>query len=146
MADQDRRTVLAGALLGAGVAASVVDLAVFHLILHWHHFYDLSGPDAALVSDGVFHTVGWLLTVAGLLLLVDARRRAAVSWARWAGGLLVGLGGFQLLDGVLLHKVLRIHQIRYGVDLLAYDVVWIGTAALALVAGLVLLRRTRRAG
>ena len=146
MADQDRRTVLAGALLGAGVAASVVDLAVFHLILHWHHFYDLSGPDAALVSDGVFHTVGWLLTVAGLLLLVDARRRAAVSWVRWAGGLLVGLGGFQLLDGVLLHKVLRIHQIRYGVDLLAYDVVWIGTAALALVAGLVLLRRTRPAG
>lgn len=146
MADQDRRTVLAGALLGAGVAASVVDLAVFHLVLHWHHFYDLSGPGAALVSDGVFHTVGWLLTVGGLVLLADVRRRAAVSWARWAGGLLAGLGGFQLLDGVLLHKVLGLHQIRYGVDLLVYDALWIGTAALALLAGLVLLRRARPAG
>ena len=38
MADQYRRTVLAGALLGAGTAASVVDLAVFHLLRHWHHF------------------------------------------------------------------------------------------------------------
>ncbi|MCM3687123.1 MULTISPECIES: DUF2243 domain-containing protein [Kocuria] len=141
----DRRTLLAGALLGAGIAASVVDLAVFHLILHWHHFYDLSTPDAALVSDGLFHAFGWFVTVGSLFLLADVRRRGAVSWGRWSGGLLAGLGLFQLLDGVLLHKVLRLHQIRYDVDLLVYDATWIGTAGLALVAGLVVLRRTGRA-
>lgn len=143
--EPDRRTVLAGALLGAGVAASVVDLAVFHLILHWHRFYDLSTPGAALVSDGIFHTVGWVVTVGSLLLLADVRRRATVRWDRWTGGLLVGLGAFQLVDGVVLHKVLRLHQVRYGVDLLPYDAAWTGSAVLALAAGLWVLRRNRPA-
>ena len=143
MADQDRRTVIAGALLGAGIAASVVDLAVFHLFLHWHHFYDLSTTGVALASDGLFHAFGWFVTVGSLFLLADIRRRGAMSWGRWTGGLLAGLGAFQLVDGVVLHKVLRIHQIRYDVDLLVYDATWIGTAVLALAAGLVLLRRTR---
>ncbi|GFZ77133.1 hypothetical protein GCM10011359_01540 [Nesterenkonia alkaliphila] len=57
--------------------------------------------------------------------------------------MVTGVGAFQLFDGVVSHKVLQIHQIRYGVDLLVYDVVWIGTAVLALLIGLVLLRRTR---
>lgn len=144
-AGQDRRSVLAGALLGAGVAASVVDLAVFHLILHWHHFYDLSTTGVALLSDGLFHAFGWFVTVGSLFLLADVRRRGPAPWGRWAGGLLTGLGGFQLLDGVLLHKVLRIHQVRYDVDLLLYDVTWIGTAVLALAVGLGVLHRTRPA-
>lgn len=145
MADQDRRTLLAGILLGAGTAASVVDLAVFHLLLHWHHFYDLSTTGVALASDGLFHAFGWFTTVGSLFLLADVRRRGTVSWRRWTGGLLLGLGAFQLFDGVVLHKVLAIHQIRYGVDLLVYDATWIGTAVLALAAGLLLLRRSRPA-
>lgn len=144
-ADQDRRTVLAGLLLGAGIAASVVDLAVFHLLLQWHHFYDLSTTEVALVSDGLFHAFGWFVTVGGLFLLADVRRRGPASWGRWGGGLLAGLGLFQLLDGVLLHKVLRIHQVRYDVELLPYDLVWLGSAAVVLVVGLVVLRRTRPA-
>ena len=88
MADQDRRTVIAGALLGAGIAASVVDLAVFHLLLHWHHFYDLSTTGVALASDGLFHAFGWFVTVGSLFLLADIRRRGAMSWGRWTGGLL----------------------------------------------------------
>ena len=144
-ADQDHRTVLAGLLLGAGIAASVVDLAVFHLLLQWHHFYDLSTTEVALVSDGFFHAFGWFVTVGGLFLLADVRRRGPASWGRWTGGLLAGLGLFQLLDGVLLHKVLRIHQVRYDVELLPYDLVWLGSAAVVLAAGLVVLRRTRPA-
>lgn len=41
------------------------------------------------------------------------------------------------------HKLLGIHQIRYGVDLLLYDVTWIGSAVLLLLLGVVVLRRTR---
>lgn len=139
-----RRTVLSGLLFGAGVAASVIDLLVFHLLLQWHHFYDLSTLEVALAADGVFHAVAWGMTVAGLFLLADARRRDAVPRGRWWGAVLVGLGAFQLLDAVVLHKLLGIHQVRYEVDLLPYDLAWMGSAAVVLLVGLGILRRSRR--
>ncbi|MFW2513686.1 DUF2243 domain-containing protein [Demequina sp. SO4-13] len=138
----DRRTVLSGFLFGCGIAASIVDLFVFHLVLQWHHFYDLSTTHVALVADGFFHAFGWFITIGGLFLLADLRRRAGVAWRRWTGAVITGVGFFQLLDGVVFHKILGIHQIRYDVDLLLYDVVWIGTAVLALVIGLLMLWRT----
>ncbi len=143
--DLRRRTELSGFLLGCGVAASMIDLFVFHLLLQWHHFYDLSTPQVALAADGVFHAVGWFVTVAGLFLLADVRRRTEVRWGHWGSAVLTGVGAFQLFDGVVNHKLLGIHQVRYGVDLLGYDVVWIGSAVLLLLVGLLLLRRTRPA-
>jgi uncharacterized membrane protein len=143
--DPDRRTVLSGFLFGCGIAASIIDLFVFHLLLQWHHFYDLATSEFALAADGVFHAVAWFITVLGLFLLADVRRRTEVRWARWVGAVLAGVGAFQLFDGVVDHKLLGIHQIRYGVDVLPYDLVWIGSAVVVLVVGLVLLRRTRPA-
>jgi len=142
--DLDRRTVLAGALFGVGVAGSMIDLFVFHLALQWHHFYDRSTTAVAITADGFFHAVTWSITVWGLFLLADVRRRAPVRWGRWTGAVLAGVGGFQLFDGVVDHKLLRIHQVRYGVeDIWVYDAAWIGSAVLVLLAGLLLLRRTR---
>ncbi|WP_207456253.1 DUF2243 domain-containing protein [Herbiconiux sp. SYSU D00978] len=142
--DPDRRTLLSGILFGCGIAASLIDLFVFHLALQWHHFYDLSSTAVAITADGFFHAVAWFITVAGLFLLADVRRRVEVHWARWVAAVVTGVGAFQLFDGVVDHKLLGIHQIRYGVDLLPYDLVWIGSSAVVLAVGLVLLRRTRR--
>lgn len=142
-ATSDRRTVLSGFLFGCGIAASMIDLFVFHLGLQWHHFYDLSTTEVALTADGFFHAFGWFITIWGLFLLADVRRRAEVAWVRWTGAVIAGVGFFQLFDGVIDHKVLRIHQIRYEVDLLPYDATWIGSALVLLVIGLVMLRRTR---
>lgn len=142
---QRSRYVWSGVLAGLGTAA-FVDEAVFHQLLHWHHFYDGGTPEAGLVSDGLFHTAGWLAIVAGLFLLADlARRRPAGSALLprpWWGGLLVGLGGFELYDGLVQHKLFDLHQIRYGVDLTPYDLTWNGLAVVAIVAGAVLLRRS----
>lgn len=139
----DRRLVLSGFLFGCGIAGSVIDLFIFHLGLQWHHFYDLSTTRVALTADGFFHAFTWLITVWGLFLLVDARRRTPVRWGHWTGAVLAGVGFFQLFDGVINHKVLGIHQIRYGVDLFVYDLVWIGSAVVVLLAGLGVLWWTR---
>ena len=138
-----RGNELSGALLGVGIAA-FVDEAVFHQLLHWHHFYDKSTPAAGLVSDGVFHAFGWFCTVAALFLYADLRRRHAFGARRWWGGLLVGAGAFQLYDGTIQHKLLRLHQIRYDVHLAPYDWTWNVVAALMIVAGAVLLLRAVR--
>ena len=60
------------------------------------------------------------------------------------GGLLLGAGAFQLFDAVVDHKVLRVHQVRYGVDLLPYDVGWVLSAVVLLAVGALVTRRARR--
>jgi uncharacterized membrane protein len=136
--------VLVGVLFGCGIIA-FGDEAVFHQLLHWHHFYDRSTQAAGLVSDGVFHAFSWFATVASLFLFADLRRRGALSTGRWLAGILMGVGAFQLFDGLVQHKLLDLHEIRYGVDLLPYDLAWNGAAIVILVAGVALLLAARRA-
>ena len=140
-----RRNLVSGLLVGIGIAA-FVDEVVFHQLLHWHHFYDRSTPAAGLVSDGIFHAVGWFAVVGGLFLFADLQRRQSWWRRRWLGGLLVGLGGFQLYDGTVQHKLLGLHQIRYGVELWPYDLTWNLVALASVAVGGALLLRTRRPG
>ena len=60
------------------------------------------------------------------------------------GWLLVGAGVFQLYDGTVHHKLLGLHQIRYGVDLLPYDLTWNLVAAVLVVVGVLVARRDRQ--
>ena len=120
-----------------------LDEIVFHQLLGWHHLYDRGTPAAGLTADGVLHLVEIALYAAGVALLVRLVIRREVRWPRVGAGVLLGMGGFQLFDGIINHKVLGLHQIRYGVDLLPYDLAWNLAAAVLLVAGLALLRRTR---
>jgi uncharacterized membrane protein len=128
----------AGVILGIGIV-SALDEIVFHQLLQWHHFYVHTTPFRQIVSDGLLHLMSLTLLVVGAILWQGRRQTAAIVTDRpfWAG-VLFGMGGFQLLDGVVIHKVLRWHQIREGIpvpDLLPYDLAWIGGAVLLLVAG-----------
>ncbi|SFF55177.1 Uncharacterized membrane protein [Halobacillus alkaliphilus] len=136
------RNTGAGILFGIGVAA-FIDETVFHQLLHWHHFYDKSTTNAGLVSDGFFHAFSWFATVAALFLVADLRRRHAFWPVKWWGAVLIGAGGFQLYDGTIQHKLMRIHQIRYVEDLLPYDLVWNGSAVLMIIAGSIILYKNR---
>lgn len=136
---------MAAALIGAGLAAAV-DEGVFHQLLRWHHFFDRSTTAIALVSDGLLHAAELVALIGGFFLIADLIRRGAFArGTAWAGGFL-GAGAFQLFDGVVDHKVLRIHQVRYGIDLLPYDLAWNLTGLVLLAVGGVLARRARRAG
>ncbi|MFD3503488.1 DUF2243 domain-containing protein [Streptomyces sp. NPDC058678] len=124
---------------------AALDDIVFHQLLGWHHFYDRSTTGVGLLSDGLLHTAELLGLVAGSFLYADLRRRRTLAPANARAGFFLGLGAFQLLDGIVDHKLLRVHQIRYGVDVTPYD--WAGNlAGLALLlVGVVLgLRAVRR--
>lgn len=137
------RSLLYALPIGIGVMAAV-DEIIFHQILQWHHFYDLATPTIGIITDGLLHAAELIATVVGLFLLVGLARRGAL-FKRWAwAGFFLGAGGFQVFDGIVSHKVLRIHQIRYDVDPLMYDIVW-NLVGLALVSiGLLLWRQARR--
>jgi uncharacterized membrane protein len=138
------RTLWSGILVGIGVAG-FVDETIFHQLLHWHHFYDRSTSDVGLVSDGLFHAFSWFATVAALFLVGELRRERTFWGRRFLAGWLTGAGFFQLYDGLVQHKVFGLHQIRYGVDLVPYDVAWIVIASGLLLAGLGLIASTGRA-
>ncbi|WP_420456985.1 DUF2243 domain-containing protein [Rubrivirga sp.] len=144
---EPRRSLWAAALVGAGVMAAV-DEVVFHQLLRWHRFYDLSTPAVGVVSDGLLHAASLLALIGGFFLLADLLRRGAYGRGHARAGFFVGAGGFQLFDGLVDHKVLRVHQVRYVEDLLPYDVAWNLAGVALLVVGAVLWRRARaeRAG
>ena len=49
-----RRSTWVCALIGVGLMAAI-DEIVFHQLLSWHHFYDRSTSEVALMSDGILH-------------------------------------------------------------------------------------------
>jgi uncharacterized membrane protein len=140
-----RRSLLTGTMIGTAVMAAV-DTIVFHQLLGWHHFYDRATPELSLLSDGLLQTAYLVLLVAGFFWFADLRRRRALGRRSAWAGVLLGLGAFQLFDGIVDHKLLRVHQIRYGVDLLPYDLAWNGAAVALLIAGAALAWRFRDEG
>lgn len=137
------RNLWSGILFGIGLVA-FIDETIFHQLLHWHHFYDRSTTAIGLVSDGFFHAFSWFATVGSLFMVADLRRRSGWLLPRWLGSVLLGAGGFQLYDGTIQHKLMRLHQIRYQVNILPYDVVWYTTSILMIILGIVLLVRTNK--
>ncbi|WP_096438298.1 DUF2243 domain-containing protein [Alteribacter populi] len=136
------RNLWSGILFGLGLIA-FFDEVVFHQLLRWHHFYDKSTTDIGLISDGLFHAFSWFATIGGLFMFADLRRRNALWLTRWWGGVLLGAGVFQLYDGIIQHKFMRIHQIRYVDNVIIYDLVWNITAIAMVIVGIILINRTR---
>lgn len=138
-----RRNLLAGVLFGLGTVA-FLDEVVFHQLLHWHHFYDKSTSDVGLVSDGLFHAFSWFATVAASFNVMRLVRAGAFQRLTFFGGWLTGVGFFQLYDGLVQHKALGLHQIRYDVNLVPYDITWNVIASVLLLSGIALTIITSR--
>ena len=136
-----RRNVISGILFGLGLVA-FIDETLFHQLLHWHHFYDKSTREIGLVSDGLFHAFSFFATIGGFFMLADLKRRNAFRKKRWWGAVFFGAGAFQLYDGTIQHKIMRIHQIRYVENVIVYDIVWNMIAIAMIIIGGILIYRT----
>lgn len=133
-----------GLYLGIG-AMGAVDEIVFHQLAQWHHFYVHTDLHGQIVSDGLLHLFTLAMLLVGAFLLWDRRHLIAGVPGRrpFVAGILLGMGGFQLFDGTVNHKLLRLHQIREGADNpLPYDLAWNAAALLLLLAGWLVLRTT----
>lgn len=138
-----RGSLIATVFLGIGLMAAV-DEIVFHQILAWHHFFDRSTPAVSLLSDGLLHAAELLMLAAGFRLFNQLSSRGAVSRLHAWSGFFIGAGGFQLFDGLVNHKLLRLHQVRYVEQIWPYDLAWNGFGVALLVIGYLTWRRARR--
>lgn len=78
-------------------------------------------------------------------MFADLLRRNALVLKRWWGGVLIGGGAFQLYDGTIQHKLMRLHQIRYVENVIVYDLIWNITAVAMILIGSMFLIRSRSA-
>ena len=138
--EPNRSLLWPAVLVGIGMAGSL-DEIVLHQLLRWHHFYDRGSQAAGLIADGIFHLGSTAALGIGLVLLVQRWRTGRGPLRQAVAGILLGAGGFNLYDGIIQHKLLGLHQVRAEApNNLPYDLVFIGLAAVILLAGLVLLR------
>lgn len=139
----ENKILLSGVFIGIG-AMALIDEIIFHQLLQWHHFFDFNTMQFGIFSDGLLNSFALFAIVAGIFLFAHVTKMYSYSLLRWWSGIFIGLGSFQLFDGIVSHKLLQIHQIRYGVELLPYDIAWIASAILLLAVGIFMWLKTRK--
>lgn len=146
IARADTASLWAGVLLGIGVAGTL-DGVILHEFLQWHNFYVHTTRFWRIFIDGAFHLFSGAMLLLGALRLWALRGRIGQACGRaLAAGIFLGAGGFNLYDGTIQHKVLRLHPVRERVpNQLPYDLAFNAVALLLLLAGWLLWRgRARR--
>jgi uncharacterized membrane protein len=139
----------AGYWLGFGLGG-FFDGILLHQILQWHHL--LSAVDQArgnlrllILTDGLFHLLMYVVCAVGLGLLLRSRRHFAEEGAgqRLIATLLIGFGGWHLVDALLSHWILGLHRVRMDVgNPLVWDLAWLAVFGLVpMLAGWLLGRR-----
>ena len=114
------KVALAGGLLGVGLGGFVDGIAL-HQILQWHQMLSAITPPESMeamkrnmAADGWFHAAVWIATFAGVLVLWTAVRRPGPLPPTRAllGNMMIGWGGFNLVEGIIDHHVLALHHVR----------------------------------
>lgn len=153
-ADERVTPVAPGLVFGLGLGG-FVDGIVLHQILQWHHMLTdtadnpadtVSGLEANTLADGLFHAATWLFVLAGMLLTVQAWRsgRLAPPWRAHLGLLLAGWGIFNLVEGVVNHHIIGIHNVRDDVaDPLWWNVGFLGFGVVLVLVGTALYLSAR---
>jgi uncharacterized membrane protein len=111
----------AGVLLGIGMGG-FFDGIVLHQLLQWHHLLTSAGYPATSVHnlrvntlwDGLFHVFTLVCTGLGLAIFWRSARRQHARWPGklLAGSMLLGFGGFNLVEGLVDHHLLGIHHVN----------------------------------
>ncbi|WP_340688083.1 DUF2243 domain-containing protein [Amycolatopsis coloradensis] len=133
----------AAVLLGLGLGG-FVDGIFAHQILGWHHLLSSWYPPVTpanlqlnMVGDGFFHLLCLIFVVLGVVLLNRGDRLAP---RRLWGGLAVGWGVFNLVEGTVDHLILGVHHVRAGPGQLAYDLGFLLLGVFLVVIGVLLSR------
>lgn len=140
----------AALVLGIGLGG-FVDGIVLHQILQWHEMLSNKIPPTDLVAktvnmfwDGIFHTFCLLVVLVGVVMLwktgrrSDADRNGNLLW----GGLLAGWGLFNILEGIMDHHILKLHNVREITENVpAWNFGFLGFSVVLLGAGWAIMKK-----
>jgi uncharacterized membrane protein len=149
------RATAAGILIGVGMGG-FVDGIVLHQIAQWHNMlsnvippHTMDHMRVNMTWDGLFHALTWVITLVGILLLRSAAdaRAAIPSLQAFTGQLILGWGVFNLVEGVIDHQILGIHNVREVPNYTVYNLTFLAVGGvLFILLGWLLMRAGRRVG
>jgi uncharacterized membrane protein len=143
-----RPLVSAGSVMGIGLGG-FVDGIVFHQLLQIHNMLSAKFPKNTIVNvevnmfwDGLFHAFTWVMVAVGVRMLWIAARRADVPWLGkvFFGGLLLGWGIFNLVEGVIDHHLLQIHHVFEAAGVSIWDWLFLGSGLALILGGTALIK------
>lgn len=139
-------------ILGIGTGG-FVDGIVLHQILQWHAMLSNKIPPTDLVNktvnlfwDGIFHAFTLVVTLVGIVLLWRLLKRTDINRSGYllGGGMLIGWGLFNVVEGLIDHHMLKLHNVR---EVAARPDYWnlgfLLFSVLLLLAGYLLCRQAR---
>jgi uncharacterized membrane protein len=149
--------LLPSLLLGVGLGG-FIDGIVLHQILQWHHLLTaegccssttVGGLEDNTLADGFFHLATWVAVLAGTIAATRAWQRGELAppWRVHFGGLLLGWGAFNVIEGLIDHQLLGIHHVRDDLGApLGWDLGFLAFGALLCAAGYALAQARHRYG
>ena len=130
-------------LLGIGLGG-FVDGIVLHQILQWHSMLsNVVRPSTVeaihlnMFWDGVFHAATWIVTFIGIMLLWQSGKRGTnPPLSVFLGGMLMGWGAFNLVEGLINHQLLELHNVREVLEPALWNIGFLALSAAIFLAGL----------
>jgi uncharacterized membrane protein len=154
-AHRSHHATVAGILIGIGMGG-FVDGIVLHQIAQWHNMLSNIVPPHTMETmrvnmtwDGLFHALTWIITLVGILRLWSAAyaRGPIPSLQAFTGQLILGWGIFNLVEGVIDHQILGIHNVREVPNATVYNLMFLAVGgALFILIGWLLMRAGSRVG
>jgi uncharacterized membrane protein len=136
--------------LGIGIGG-FADGIVFHQILQWHEMLSNKFPTNTFVQksvnmfwDGIFHLFTLVCTIVGVYLLWKVMRKININTSGnlLRGGMLAGWGVFNLVEGIINHHLLEMHNVReVAINKELWNYVFLLFGILLLLSGWLLMRK-----
>ncbi|HVF81947.1 MAG TPA: DUF2243 domain-containing protein [Flavisolibacter sp.] len=137
-------------VLGIGIGG-FIDGIVLHQILQWHEMLSNKIPPTNYVGksvnmfwDGIFHAFTLMVTFTGIILLWKLLHRNNFNRSGYllGGGLLVGWGLFNLIEGIIDHQILKLHNVKeVSLNPEIWNYIFLGFSVSVLIAGYVLIEK-----
>lgn len=147
MKKENKNLFIAGIILGLGFVGAI-DGILFHQLLQWHHMILSPNIKLEIFTDGLFTALfSAKLIWGGMKIFQDARKNElGISWKIFAGGIFIGGGAFNLVEGIVDHHILQVHRVRpLAENPLIYDLAFLAIGLLLVIIGLMIKRMEKEA-
>ncbi|RYE22979.1 MAG: DUF2243 domain-containing protein, partial [Sphingobacteriaceae bacterium] len=124
---------------------------VLHQILQWHEMLSNKIPPVTLLNksvnmfwDGIFHAFCLVVVMVGLILLLKLffRKDILITKTAFYGSLCLGWGLFNLIEGVIDHQILKLHNVREVTENIAlWNYGFLAFAIILIISGSALIRK-----